>query len=656
MQLQQKQKGASFQDSLKGIKYALILERFHHIQPPNKDEIIYVWTDRNTQLPCYFSITIDNRFVDVYQTTHTPEMSEADMRKKAKEVKSFCQMEDTIPLSAFHFEGFSIVTATEVTARYALHKMRSAIIRHTPGDFHHTYNQMLLLLKALCGKSSLQFGLLPFFKVNDRVVSYYENYTHSIAISMALDQHLDEQCFLKWINEYFVHPKMVFYNNLNEEELKNDPFLQAFAKAGLIGYGILPVYHNNELSGVLEIGTTNIDALDGGLLSKLDTALPILAQLMKNNQSEFKAAIDNVIRTSFTSIQPAVEWKFNEVAWKYIRSKFEKIIPANPGTIRFENVYPLYGAIDIRNSTVERNEALYKDMQTYFYLLRQTVQAFNTDIEEQAKELLSEAIDLETQASLVITASEEATIIKFIEKAGNFLHKALNEEPENNSVMDVYFKALAPDSGEVYRHRRALETTIQMMNSNINQNLELMQTQIQEIYPAYFEKFRTDGVEYDIYIGQSITPKQEYKEEYISQLRMLQLRSMAAIAKLIHANKDLMPLPLQTTQLIYANANPIDISFRTDEKRFDVEGTYNIRYQIVKKRIDKVHVKDTGERLTQPGKIAIVYSQKAHAEEYQNYIYLLQQEGILEPFQDYLELEELQGVSGLHALQVSVVL
>jgi hypothetical protein len=131
---------------------------------------------------------------------------------------------------------------------------------------------------------------------------------------------------------------------------------------------------------------------------------------------------------------------------------------------------------------------------------------------------------------------------------------------------------------------------------------------------------------------------------------------MAAIAKLIHNNKELMPLPLETTQLIYANANAIDISFRTDEKRFDVEGAYNIRHQIVKKRIDKVHVKDTGERLTQPDKIAIIFSQKEHADEYKKYITLLQQEEILQPFEEYLELEELQGVSGLHALRVSVVL
>ncbi|TAK35947.1 MAG: hypothetical protein EPO28_13950 [Saprospiraceae bacterium] len=39
-----------------------------------------------------------------------------------------------------------------------------------------------------------------------------------------------------------------------------------------------------------------------------------------------------------------------------------------------------------------------------------------------------------------------------------------------------------------------------------------------------------------------------------------------------------------------------------DEKRLDVEGSYNVRYEIIKKRIDKALLKGTQERLTQsPG-------------------------------------------------------
>ena len=75
-----------------------------------------------------------------------------------------------------------------------------------------------------------------------------------------------------------------------------------------------------------------------------------------------------------------------------------------------------------------------------------------------------------------------------------------------------------------------------------------------------------------------------------------------------------------------------------------MDGAYNIRYEIVKKRIDKAHIKDTNERLTQPGKIAIVYSQAKDAAEYTEYIEFLQNKSLLKPGIEDHDLEELQGV------------
>ena len=115
-----------------------------------------------------------------------------------------------------------------------------------------------------------------------------------------------------------------------------------------------------------------------------------------------------------------------------------------------------------------------------------------------------------------------------------------------------------------------------------------------------------------------------------------------------------MPLPLQTTQLILAQAIPLTVSFRRKERKFDVDGAYNIRYEIVKKRIDKVHIRDTDERLTQPGTIAIVYSQQKEVGEYLEYIDFLKNEKLLTGDVEHLELEDTQGISGLKAIRVQV--
>jgi hypothetical protein len=98
------------------------------------------------------------------------------------------------------------------------------------------------------------------------------------------------------------------------------------------------------------------------------------------------------------------------------------------------------------------------------------------------------------------------------------------------------------------------------------------------------------------------------------------------------------------------------IRFRFDEKRFDVDGAYDIRYEIVKKRIDKAVVQGTSERVTQPGKVAIIYNQPAEALEYRAYIEYLKSRGYLTGAVESLELGELQGVQGLRALRVQIAL
>ena len=110
----------------------------------------------------------------------------------------------------------------------------------------------------------------------------------------------------------------------------------------------------------------------------------------------------------------------------------------------------------------------------------------------------------------------------------------------------------------------------------------------------------------------------------------------------------------RVASLILVHSNPMAIKFRMDEKQFDVDGAYNIRYEIIKKRIDKANIKNSDERLTTPGKISIVYSQDKDAEEYLKYIKYLQSKNLLGEVEQ-LVLEDLQGVSGLKALRVEVI-
>jgi hypothetical protein len=109
-------------------------------------------------------------------------------------------------------------------------------------------------------------------------------------------------------------------------------------------------------------------------------------------------------------------------------------------------------------------------------------------------------------------------------------------------------------------------------------------------------------VDYTIYVGASLAEDGQFSELYLKNLRLWQLIVSCGIARQTHALQDRLRLPLQTTQLILVHHAPLSARFLFDEKRFGVDGAYNMRYEVIKKRIDKAVIKGTTECLTQAGK------------------------------------------------------
>ena len=191
------------------------------------------------------------------------------------------------------------------------------------------------------------------------------------------------------------------------------------------------------------------------------------------------------------------------------------------------------------------------------------------------------------------------------------------------------------------------------MAETISAYLDREEQTAQEMFPHYFEKQKTDGVDYQIYVGRSLVEDGRFDPICLKNLRLWQLMLTCGIAVVAHQLRDQLPVPLETTHLILVQHTPLSIGFRFDEKRFDVDGAYDIRYETVKKRIDKAVVEGTSDRVTQPGQIVIVYSQNAEAQEYRAYVEYLQSLGYLTGEVENLDLAELQGVQGLRALRVA---
>ena len=71
----------------------------------------------------------------------------------------------------------------------------------------------------------------------------------------------------------------------------------------------------------------------------------------------------------------------------------------------------------------------------------------------------------------------------------------------------------------VYHHRKEFDESITLINKAIAKFIDKEQISAQKMYPHYFERFVTDGVDFNIYIGQSITPGIPFTDFYLRNLK-----------------------------------------------------------------------------------------------------------------------------------------
>lgn len=638
--------------------FYLVLNRYSDFNTPAGTRSVYPIDDSVTGLKKYFEVQVDARFVEVKTVDDKAPQIPADaVSKRTNRMMDVSELYKLLPLDQFIFEGLVIVRICDVTSHEVISEIKNTLLNTNAFYDAAVYETLQSHIQTLLGLKEVKTGITPFFKMSGHFV--YSELHNSNSL---LFRHFTKLQQVDKVNEccrqlFYDAGSAIVFETLSKKELEEFDYLDLYYEAGARSLILCPLKNNGELIGVLEIISQKEGSLNHRHIAKIQDAIPLFTLALEKSAESIDTQIDKVIKQKFTVVQPAVEWKFTEVAWNYIqKSRFAE--EAELEKISFKDVYPLYAAVDIRNSSAERSDAIQLDLIEQLNIVANIITKAKKQIKFQFLEEIEFKINKFIQSiSDVLLSDEEITIHDFLHGQVSAMLNHLRETlPEIKKEIDEYFSLIDPHTGVIHHHRRKYEESITKINETVSSFIDKAQQAVQDIYPHYFERYVTDGVEFNIYIGQSIAPHQKFNEIYLSNLKMWQLTILAKTARLTIALESKLPTLLSTTQLILANSIPISISFRAAERKFDVDGAYNIRYEIIKKRIDKVRIKETNERLTQPGKIAIVYTQPKEATEYMEYIEFLQNLNLLKPGVEQLELEELQGVIGLKALRVDVEL
>jgi hypothetical protein len=606
----------------------------------------------------HYRILYNADFVEIIPTKKALQLTEDDINILMNNYSNIDLWKEKFPHESWILKGFGIVSLFDVTRENAISNLKSNLLKSESSQ-----NKLSIsfesIFRSIFKIPDLKIGFIIYNEEQEKFTNppHEEKEIKSFILNDLEEIDCKNTIYGCSLETILEEKKSIIISDVEQFSKipGNERLAQHLLQQNIQSCIFAPVIKDDTILGIIELVSAKPKELNTINATNLDLVLPYLIDTLERYKTDMRHQIEAIIQREYTAIHSSVYWKFRREALKYYQTNspnkdyiFKEII--------FKEVYPLYGQIDIKGSSEHRNETVKEDLKNQLTTL---IQLFENQKSNESLVLLEQRIfelqSFDRELESPLKADTEQQIQNYIETEIHPILKNTKMDIESEIVRQNYFESLDEKTGMFYQARKKFDTTMSIINKKLAAVLDKKQIEAQLIYPHYYERFKTDGVEHNLYIGASIAPTKPFDNLYLHNLRLWQLQTLCEMEIEHHQLKTTLPYELDVTSLILVFSSPISIRFRMDEKRFDVDGTYNARYEVVKKRIDKANIKGTKERITQKEKITIVYSHNTEENEYLKYIKYLQFKKLLELTIEQFEVEDLQGVSGLRAIRVKVV-
>ena len=592
-------------------------------------------------------------FVDINPLEEYRNLTEEEIGELLDNFDDYELWKEKFPPKSWELKGFAVVNFFDATTEIAVSNLKSKLINLE--DDKNLKSEMNKIFRSIFQVPDLELGFTAIdFEENKFVRNPINGVIDSFILSGGIPQDCKNELLCEKNFNTLVETRKFFSISDVErtyQEFPDSTFAKQFYESGIKSAIFAPIIKNKKLLGIIEL-VSRKKMLNSINATKMEIVMPYLEDTMDRLYDGIETRIQAIIQREYTSIHPSVYWKFRQEAERHIgfyREEFD--LPYRK--ITFENLTPLFGQTDIRNSSVSRNLAIKKDMEINLMMISEVFKKLSSD--NDLEEINQKLVQYQNLLNNDLKADTESQVQNFILFEVHPLLESIKLQNINyNQIITDYHKQLDSKTGLVYNFRKKFDDSLSSINKSLADILDKRQEEQQHRFPFYYERFKTDGVEHNMYIGSSIEPNLTYDPIFLKNLRLWQLRVLCETEIKYNIYRETLDYSLDVSSLILVYSTPISIRFRMDEKRFDVDGSYNARYEMIKKRIDKSLVKNSHERITQPGKISIIFSQDREREEYLKLIKILQNQNILEANIEELDVEDLQGINGLRALRVAV--
>ena len=632
------------------ISCCIILRNYYNIELNFVQPFIFdIPNDQGIMNHYRFLNNVD--FIEINPLKNVKKLTEDEIAELMDNFEDYDLWREKFPPQSWELKGFAVISFFDATTENAISNLKSKLINIE--DDKNLKAEMNTIFRSIFQVADLEVG---YTAINIEENKFMRSPINGIMQSFILSgnsKNGDEVLCENNFNTLVESKKFFSVSDVNRSfrEFPESEMAKQLYESGIKSAIFAPIIKDQKILGIVEL-VSRKKQLNSINANKMEIVMPYLEDTMERLYTGIETRIQAIIQREYTSIHPSVYWKFRQEAERHIGFYKEEFdLPYR--NISFQNLTPLFGQTDVRNSSISRNLVIKKDLEMQLGLISELISVLSAENDFDAlKDRLKHYQEL---LQTDIKADTENIVQTFILSEVHPLFESMKlQNIEYNQLVTSYFKKLDSRTDMVYDFRKKFDESLSSINRNLADILDKRQEEQQHRFPFYYERFKTDGVEHNIYIGSSIAPELTYDPVFLKNLRLWQLRVLCESELQYNQFRKNLEFSLDVSSLVLVYSTPISIRFRMDEKRFDVDGSYNARYEMIKKRIDKSTIKNSSERITQPGKISIIFSQEKERHDYLQLIKILQNQNILQSNVEELEVEDLQGINGLKALRVGI--
>ena len=270
------------------INACLFILNFKYGANINYNESLYIdLVDQKTGLMKHYRVLINGDFSSFKANKEFKPLTPDEIQHLKDNFDNIDLWKEKIPPQSFEFEGFAIMHLVDVTKEEAVSALKYDLLKKDALHSPEIIDRIRLQLSSMLNKPDLKLGFTAFDKDRNKLKSLAFSSWNSIILSGRESCNANEAfCSYSYPHIFKEKHSLAASHYQLDEDMIGNPLVDKLLEAGIKSYIAIPLMIDDEIIGLLELGSEKSKDLDSVVAKKLEEIAPLFATALERSIEE----------------------------------------------------------------------------------------------------------------------------------------------------------------------------------------------------------------------------------------------------------------------------------------------------------------------------------------------------------------------------------